>query len=163
MDDTIPSSLQTVLPTLRHKILDIAERWGRATPLLMKTMHASIHVRNGDPCNHTTASTSTVGIGRQAGSSTVNTQKASGGVYTSVGLLCTGSQFNVRRVNILHRVGYQTEIRNVSLCCISLFQDAIPIQHWFALSTSRIISSTTPLMPRRYSCYTLRVTWEGIL
>jgi hypothetical protein len=49
---------------------------------------------------------------------------------TSVGLLCTGSQFNVRRVNILHRVGYQMDIRNVSLCCISLLQDAIPVQHW---------------------------------
>jgi hypothetical protein len=52
------------------------------------------------------------------------------GDETSVGLLCTGSQFNVRRVNILHRVGYQMDIRNVSLCCISLLQDAIPVQHW---------------------------------
>jgi hypothetical protein len=41
-------------------------------------------------------------------------------VWCSAGLLCTGSQFNLRRVNILHRAGYQMDIRNVSLCCISL-------------------------------------------
>jgi hypothetical protein len=51
------------------------------------------------------------------------------GMYTSVGLLCIGFQFNVRRVDILHWIGYQTDIRNVSLRCISLFQDAIPVQH----------------------------------
>jgi hypothetical protein len=60
---------------------------------------------------------------------------------TSVGLLCTGSQFNVRKVNILHRVGYQTDIRNVSLRCISLLQDAILVQHWLGLPTPLLFAT----------------------
>jgi hypothetical protein len=49
-----------------------------------------------------------------------------------------GLKFNLRMVNILHRVGYQTDIRNVFLCCISLFQDAIPVQYWFVLVLSTL-------------------------
>jgi hypothetical protein len=39
-------------------------------------------------------------------------------------------------VNILHHAGYQTDIRNVFVCCISLFKDAIPVQQWYKLQNN---------------------------
>ena len=48
-------------------------------------------------------------------------------VFSSVALVCTRSRFNLHSVNILHQAGYQTDIRNVSMGCISLFEDAIPV------------------------------------
>jgi hypothetical protein len=49
-------------------------------------------------------------------------------VLSSVALVCTGFQFK-HGMNILHRVGYQMDIRNVSVRCILLFKNAIPVQY----------------------------------
>jgi hypothetical protein len=50
------------------------------------------------------------------------------------------------KVNILHWAGYQTYIRNVSLCFISLFQDAIPVQHWFIMHSGFPVSTLVAIV-----------------